>query len=287
MDASFLDRKSRQFGRRDKVFRSAIAHLRIHQERPKENATMKIVVIGGTGLIGSKVASNLRQKGHEIVAAAPSTGVNTITGAGLAEALAGAQIVIDVANAPDFSDEAVLTFFKTSGRNLMGAGKTAGVRHHIALSVVGADRLPDSGYLRAKVAQEELIKASGIPYTIVRATQFFEFVGSIADGATDGQTVRLSPAYLQPVASDDVAALVANVATTAPANGVIELAGPERIGLDDLVRRYFAAKHDPRKVVTDIHARYFGTELNDKSLTPSGDKPHIGATSFETWLAQA
>jgi uncharacterized protein YbjT (DUF2867 family) len=248
---------------------------------------MKIVVIGGTGLIGSKVASNLRQKGHEIVAAAPSTGVNTITGGGLTEALAGAQIVIDVANAPDFSDEAVLSFFKTSGRNLMGAGKAAGVRHHIALSVVGADRLPDSGYLRAKLAQEELIKASGIPYTIVRATQFFEFLGAIAQSSTDGQTVRLSPAYLQPVASDDVAALVASVATTAPANGVIELAGPERIGLDDLVRRYFAAKHDPRKVVTDIHARYFGAELNDKSLTPSGDKPHIGATSFEMWLAQA
>jgi uncharacterized protein YbjT (DUF2867 family) len=248
---------------------------------------MKIVVIGGTGLIGSKVASNLRQKGHDIVAAAPSTGVNTITGAGLAEALAGAQVVIDVANAPDFSDEAVLSFFKTSGRNLMRAGKAAGVRHHIALSVVGADRLPDSGYLRAKLAQEELIKASRIPYTIVRATQFFEFLGAIAQSSTDGQTVRLSPAYLQPVASDDVAALVASVATTAPANGVIELAGPERIGLDDLVRRYFAAKHDPRKVVTDIHARYFGAELNDKSLTPSGDKPHIGATSFEMWLAQA
>jgi uncharacterized protein YbjT (DUF2867 family) len=287
VNTHFLDRNSRQFGRRDKVFPCAIDHRRIHQERPKENATMKIVVIGGTGLIGSKVTSTLRQKGHEIVAAAPSTGVNTITGDVLSEALAGAQIVIDVANAPDFSDEAVLTFFKTSGRNLMGAGKTAGVRHHIALSVVGADRLPDSGYLRAKVAQEELIKASGIPYTIVRATQFFEFVGGIADGATDGQTVRLSPAYLQPIASDDVAALVAKVATTAPANGVIELAGPERIGLDDLVRRYFAAKHDPRKVVTDIHARYFGAELTDKSLTPSGDKPHIGATSFETWLAQA
>ena len=248
---------------------------------------MKIVVIGGTGLIGSKVASNLRQKGHEIVAAAPSTGVNTITGAGLAEALAGAQIVIDVANAPDFSDEAVMTFFNTSGRNLMTAEKSAGVRHHIALSVVGADRLPDSGYLRAKLAQEELIKASGTPYTIVRATQFFEFLSAIAQSSGDGQTVRLSPAYLQPVASDDVAAFVAKAATMAPANGIFELAGPERIGLDDLVRRYFAAKHDTRKVLTDIHARYFGAELNDKSLTPSGDKPHIGATSFETWLAQA
>jgi uncharacterized protein YbjT (DUF2867 family) len=247
---------------------------------------MKIVVIGGTGLIGSKVVSNLRQKGHEVMAAAPGTGVNTITGEGLAEAVAGAQIVIDVANAPDFADDAVMAFFKTSGRNLMGAEKAAGVRHHIALSVVGSDRLPDSGYLRAKVAQEELIKASGIPYTIVRATQFFEFLGGIAQSATNGQTVRLSPAYLQPVASDDVAALVARVATMAPANGMIELAGPERVGLDDLVRRYFAAKRDSRKVVTDIHARYFGAELNDKSLTPS-DNPHIGSTSFEAWLARA
>jgi uncharacterized protein YbjT (DUF2867 family) len=247
---------------------------------------MKIVVIGGTGLIGSNVTSILRQKGHEITAASPSTGVNTITGKGLDAALAGAQVVIDVANAPDFSDEAVMTFFRTSGRNLMAAAKSTDVRHHIALSVVGADRLPDSGYLRAKLAQEDLIKASGIPYTIVRATQFFEFLGAIAQSSTDGQTVRLSPAYLQPVASDDVAAFVAEVVTMAPANGIIELAGPERIGLDDLVRRYFEAKHDPRKVVTDIHARYFGTELNDKSLTP-GDRPQIGSTSFEAWLARA
>ena len=212
---------------------------------------MKIVVIGGTGLIGSKVVSNLRQKGHEVIAAAPNTGVNTITGEGLS-----------------------------------AAEKVAGVRHHIALSVVGTDRLPESGYLRAKAAQEELIKASGIPYTIIRSTQFFEFLGGIAQSASDGQRVRLSPAHLQPVASDDVAALVTKVATLAPANGVIELAGPERIGLDDLVRRYLAAKHDTREVVTDIHARYFGAELNDKSLTP-GDNPHIGPTSFETWLAQA
>jgi uncharacterized protein YbjT (DUF2867 family) len=247
---------------------------------------MKIVVIGGTGLIGSNVTSILRQKGHEIIAASPSTGVDTITGKGLAGALAGAQVVIDVANAPDFSDEAVMTFFRTSGRNLMAAAKSAGVRHHIALSVVGADRLPDSGYLRAKLAQEDLIKASGIPYTIVRATQFFEFLGAIAQSSTDGQTVRLSPAYLQPIASGDVAGLVAEVATMTPANGIIELAGPERIGLDDLVRRYFEATHDPRKVVTDIHARYFGAELNDRSLTP-GDKPQIGSTSFEAWLARA
>jgi uncharacterized protein YbjT (DUF2867 family) len=247
---------------------------------------MKIVVIGGTGLVGSKVVSNLRQKGHEVIAAAPNTGVNTITGEGLREALAGAQIVIDVANSPSFADEAVLNFFQTAGRNLAAAERIAGVRHHIALSVVGTDRLPESGYLRAKFAQEELIRASGIPYTIIRSTQFFEFLGGIAQSATDDQSVRLSPAHLQPIASDDVAALVTKVATMAPANVVIELAGPERIGLDDLVRRYLAAKHDTREVVTDIHARYFGTELNDKSLTP-GDNPHIGPTSFETWLAQA
>jgi uncharacterized protein YbjT (DUF2867 family) len=247
---------------------------------------MKIVVIGGTGLIGTKVVANLRQKGHEVIVASPNTGVNTITGEGLAEAVAEAQIVVDLANSPDFADDAVMAFFKTSGRNLAAAEKTAGVRHHIALSVVGSDRNPDSGYLRAKVAQEEAIRASGIPYTIIRSTQFFEFLGGIAQAATDGQTVRLSPAHLQPVASNDVAALVAKVATMAPANGVIELAGPERMGLDDLVRRYLEAKHDPRKVVTDVHARYFGAELNDRSLTP-GDNPHIGSTSFEAWLAQA
>jgi uncharacterized protein YbjT (DUF2867 family) len=247
---------------------------------------MKIVVIGGTGLIGSKVVSKLRQKGHEVTAAAPNTGVNTITGEGVAEALAGAEVVVDLANAPDFSDDPVMAFFTTSERNLVAAGKAAGVRHHVALSVVGSDRSPDSGYLRAKVAQEGLIKASGLPFTIIRSTQFFEFLGGIAQSATDGQTIRLSPAHVQPVASDDVAALVAKVATMAPANGIIELAGPERISLDDLVRRYLVAKHDARKVVTDVHARYFGTELNDKSLTP-GDNPHIGATSFETWLGRA
>jgi len=280
-----LDKNPRQFGRRDKVFPHVIDHPPSINP-PDGGATMKIVVIGGTGLIGSKVVSNLRQKGHEVVAASPNTGVNTITGEGLSEAVAGAQVVIDLANSPNFADDAVMAFFKTSGRNLMAAEKAVGVRHHIALSVVGSDRLPDSGYLRAKVAQEELIKGSGIPYTIIRSTQFFEFLGGIAQSAADGQTVRLSPAHLQPVASDDVAALVTKVATLAPANGVIELAGPERIGLDDLVRRYLTAKHDTRKVVTDVHARYFGTELNDKSLTP-GDHPHIGSTSFETWLARA
>jgi uncharacterized protein YbjT (DUF2867 family) len=248
---------------------------------------MKIVVIGGSGRVGSNVVRRLAEQGHDAVPASPATGVDTITGAGLADAMEGTDVVVDVSNAPVWDDDAVREFFTTSTRNLLTAERDAGVGHHLAVSIVGADRLPDSGYLRAKLAQEELIKASGMPYTIVRATQFFEFLGAIAQSSTDGQTVRLSPAYLQPVASDDVAALVASVATTAPANGVIELAGPERIGLDDLVRRYFAAKHDPRKVVTDIHARYFGTELNDKSLTPSGDKPHIGATSFEMWLAQA
>lgn len=247
---------------------------------------MKIVVIGGTGLIGTKVVSNLRAKGHEVIAASPNKGVNTITGEGLNDAVSGAQVVIDLANSPDFADDAVMAFFTTAGRNIAAAEMSAGVRHHIALSVVGSDRLPESGYLRAKVAQEELIKASGIPYTIIRSTQFFEFLGAIAQSATDGETVRLSPAHLQPIASDDVAALVTNVATASPANSVIELAGPERIGLDDLVRRYLAAKGDTRKVVTDVHARYFGTELNDKSLTP-GDKPHIGSTNFQTWLGRA
>lgn len=247
---------------------------------------MKIVVIGGTGLIGSKVVSNLRKKGHELVAAAPETGVNTLTGEGLAGALAGAQVVIDLSNSPSFAEDAVMAFFKTSGRNLLAAETATGVRHHIALSVVGSDRLPQSGYLRAKVAQEDLVRSSGISYTIIRSTQFFEFLGGIADSATDGEAVRLSPAHLQPVASDDVAALVTEVATTEPVNGVIELAGPERIGLDDLVRRYLAAKRDARKVVTDVHARYFGTELNDRSLTP-GENPRIGTTTFEDWLGRS
>jgi uncharacterized protein YbjT (DUF2867 family) len=247
---------------------------------------MKIVVIGGTGLIGSKVVSNLRQKGHQAVAAAPNTGVNTLTGEGLAEALAGAQVVVDLANSPDFADEAVMAFFKTAGHNLLAAEAAAGVRHHVALSVVGTDRLPESGYLRAKLAQEDLIRASGIPHTIVRATQFFEFIGAIAQSATEGETVRLSPAHLQPVAADDVAAVVTKVALSAPINGITELAGPERISLDELVRRYFRAKQDPRKVIPDIHARYFGTELNDKSLTP-GDNSQIGAISFDTWLSRS
>jgi uncharacterized protein YbjT (DUF2867 family) len=244
---------------------------------------MKIVVIGGTGLIGTKVVQKLRHLGHEVVAASPSSGVNTITGEGLSEALAGAQVVVDVANSPSWEDKAVLDFFETSGRNLLAAEAAAGVGHHIALSVVGTERLLASGYFRAKMAQEDLIKASKIPYTIVRATQFFEFVNGMAQSATDGQTVRLPPALMQPIVSDDVAAALADTAINAPVNGMIELAGPELIRQDELVRRFLSAKQDARQVVTDVHARYFGIELNDQSLTP-GDHPRIGPTRFEDWL---
>jgi uncharacterized protein YbjT (DUF2867 family) len=229
---------------------------------------------------------NLRQHGHEVVAASPSSGVNTLTGEGLAKALAGAQVVVDVANSPSFEDAAVLKFFETSGRNLIAAEAAAGVGHHVALSVVGTERLLASGYFRAKMAQENLIKASPVPYTIVRATQFFEFVGSIAQSATEGQTIRLSPALLQPIVSDDVAAALADVAVEAPLNGTIELAGPEPIRLDELVRRFLSAHRDARKVTTDTHALYFGTELNDQSLTP-GDNPRIGPTRFEDWLSRS
>jgi uncharacterized protein YbjT (DUF2867 family) len=244
---------------------------------------MKIVVVGGTGLIGTKLVSRLRQKGHKVVAASPNSGVNTITGEGLDEALAGAQVVVDVANSPSFEDRAVLEFFEKSGRNLLAAEAVAGVRHHVALSVVGSDRLADSGYLRAKMAQERLIKASKIPYTIVRSTQFFEFVPSITQSATSGQTVRLSPALLQPIGSEDVADTVADAALGAPVNGTIEIAGPERIPLDELARRFLRATKDARQVVADPHARYFGAELNDRSLTP-GDSPHLGSIRFDDWL---
>jgi uncharacterized protein YbjT (DUF2867 family) len=247
---------------------------------------MKIVVIGGSGLIGSKLVNNLRQHGHEVVAASPSSGVNTLTGEGLAGALAGARVVVDVANSPSFEDQAVLEFFETSGRNLLAVEAAAGVGHHVALSVVGADRLPDSGYLRAKVAQEKLIKASKIPYTIVRATQFFEFVGGIAQSATEGQSVRLPSALMQPIVSDDVAAALVDVAVGEPRNGTVELAGPEPIRMDDLVRRFLTATRDARTVTTDAHARYFGTELNDRSLTP-GANPRIGPTRFGDWLARS
>ena len=241
---------------------------------------MKIVVIGGTGLIGSKLVKKLREGSHEVLSASPDSGVNTITGEGLAEGLAGAQVVVDVANSPSFEDSAVLKFFETSGRNLLAAEKAAGVGHHVALSVVGSDRLPNSGYLRAKVAQENLIKASSVPYTIVRSTQFFEFARGIAGSGTDA--VRLSTALLQPIMSDVVAAL-ADAVLGAPVNGTIEIAGPEKIPLDDFVRRYLRAAKDPREVIVDTHARYFGTELENQSLTP-GDNPRLGATRLEAWL---
>lgn len=245
---------------------------------------MKIVVIGGSGLIGTKLVSRLREQGHEVVAASPSSGVNTITGEGLAEGLTGAQVVVDVTNAPSWEDNAVLEFFKTSTRNVLAAETAAGVRHHVALSVVGTDRLLESGYFRAKMAQEDLIKSSKVPYTIVRATQFFEFTGAIAQSGTVGQTVHLSSALFQPIASDDVAAAMADVAVGAPVNGTIEIAGPERVGLDKLVGRFLTATQDPREVVTDAHARYFGLKLNDQSLT-AGNNARIGPTRFEDWLS--
>jgi uncharacterized protein YbjT (DUF2867 family) len=247
---------------------------------------MKIVVIGGSGLIGTKVVSRLRQKGHEVVAASPNSGVNTVTGEGLAEALAGARVVVDLANSPSFEDKAALEFFETSGRNLLAAEAAAGVTHHVALSVVGTDRLLEMGYFRAKMAQEDLIKASGIPYTIVRSTQFFEFTGAIAQAGTVGQTAHLSPVLFQPIASDDVADAVADVTLGAPVNGTIEIAGPDRVPIDELVGRFLSATHDPRTVVADAHARYFGIEVNDQSLIP-GDNPRIGATRFEDWLSQS
>ena len=244
---------------------------------------MKIVVIGGSGLIGTKVVRNLRALGHEVIAASPSSGINILTGEGLAESLKDSQVVVDVANSPSFEDKPAMEFFETAGRNIFAAEAAAGVRHHIALSVVGTDRLLASGYFRAKLAQENLIKASGIPYTIIRATQFFEFVGGIAQSATEGQTVRLSPALFQPIVSDDVAAALTEVALAEPLNGTAELAGPERLPLDEFVRRFLSASRDTRKVVTDVNALYFGVELNDQSLTP-GDNPRIGPTRFEDWL---
>jgi len=246
---------------------------------------MKIVVIGGSGLIGTKVVKNLRDKGHEVVAASPSKGINSVTGEGLAEALAGAQVVVDVANAPSWEDRAVLEFFETSGRNLLAAEAAAGVGHHVALSVVGTDRLLASGYFRAKMAQENLIKASPIPYTIVRATQFFEFVGGIAQSATEGQTVRLPPVLMQPIVSDDVAAVVAEAALAEPLNGTAELAGPEPIRQDELVRQFLTATGDARTVITDPKALYYGVAVNDQSLMP-GENPRLGRTRFADWLSR-
>jgi uncharacterized protein YbjT (DUF2867 family) len=243
----------------------------------------KIVVIGGTGLIGSKLVKDLQQRGHDAVAASPSTGVNTITGEGLAGALKGAQVVVDVSNAPSWEDKAVLEFFETSNRNLLAAEATAGVKHHVALSVVGTDRLLASGYFRAKMAQEKLIKASQIPYTIVRATQFFEFAGGIAQNATEGTTVRVPPVLMQPIVSNDVAAILADIALGEPMNGTLEIAGPDEIRQDELVREFLSATGDSRKVVVDAHARYYGLEVNDQSLVP-GPNPRLGPTHFAEWL---
>jgi len=244
---------------------------------------MKIVVVGGTGLIGTKVVKNLRDGGHEVVAASPSKGINSVTGEGLAAAFTGAQVVVDVTNAPSWEDKAVLEFFETSSRNLLAAEAAADVGHHLALSVAGTDRLLASGYFRAKMAQENLIKASPIPYTIVRATQFFEFVRSIAESATEGQTVRLPPVLMQPIASDDVAADMTDAALAEPLNGTVDLAGPELIREDDLVRQFLNAIGDTRAVITDPSALYFGIPVNDRSLTP-GDNPRLGLTRFADWL---
>ena len=235
---------------------------------------MKIVVIGGSGLIGKKLVNRLRANGHQVVAASPASGVNTFTGEGVAQALAGAQVVVDVANSPSFEDKAALEFFKMSGRNLLAAEAAAGVGHHLALSVVGADRLPESGYMRAKLAQEDLIKASGIPHTILHSTQFFEFVGGIINSGGEGDVIHLSPALVQPIASDDVAAALADLAVGPPANGTVEVAGPEQFPLDKLARKALAASGDRRQVIADVHARYFGAELNDRSLTP-GDHSRL------------
>lgn len=247
---------------------------------------MKIVVIGGTGLIGSQLVEYLRQRGHQAIAAAPSTGVNTITREGLAQALDGTAVVVDVTNAPVWEDQAVLAFFETSTRNLLAAEAAAGVGHHVALSIVGSERLPDNGYFRAKVAQEALIKKSPIPYTILRATQFFEFVGGITQSATVGDEIRLSPALIQPIAARDVALALADVALAPAANGTVEVAGPEAMPIDELGRRFLRGTKARGKVVADVHARYFGGVLSDRTLTP-GPGARIGAIHFEDWLARS
>jgi len=248
--------------------------------------TMKVVVIGGSGLIGSKLVAKLREHGHEVVAASPDSGVNTLTGEGLAGAVEGADVVVDVSNSPSFEDAAVLEFFQTSTGNLLAAEAAAGVRHHVALSVVGTERLTESGYFRAKIAQENLIKGSGIPYSIVHATQFFEFVARIADDATDGKSVRLAPVLIQPMAADDVAAAVGEVSVGSPANGIVEVAGPEQFRLDELIGRALRDRHDSREVVADPEARYFGARLRERTLVP-GDGARLASTTFEEWLGQA
>ncbi|MFD9281817.1 SDR family oxidoreductase [Streptomyces mirabilis] len=246
---------------------------------------MKVVVIGGTGLIGSQLVGKLNENGHDAVAASPNTGVNTLTGEGLAQVLEGASVVVDVSNSPSFEDEAVMDFFRTSTANLLKAETDAGVQHHVALSVVGTERLQDSGYFRAKQVQEELIKASGTPYSIVHATQFFEFMKGIADSATDGDTVRLAPGKIQPIYSGDVAAAVGRTAVGTPVNGVVEVAGPDAFQLDEFIRTGLAATNDPRAVVTDAHATYWGVQLEETTLLP-GPGAHIAETRFTDWLAQ-
>ena len=247
---------------------------------------MKIVVIGGTGLIGTKLVNKLREKGHEAIAAAPNTGVNTLTGEGLAEVLKGASVVVDVSNSPSWDDAAVLNFFETSTRNLLTYEAAAGVGHHVALSVVGTDQLAESGYFRAKIAQEKLIKGSSLPYSIVHATQFFEFLKGLADISSDGNKVRLPHVLFKPMAADDVASGVAAVALDKPINGTVEIGGPEEFRLDDLVRRRLAALKDPREVVADPKALYSGARLSERTLVP-GNKARLGKTSFETWLNQS
>ena len=247
---------------------------------------MKILIIGGSGLIGSKVVANLRQLGYEVLVGSPSTGINTMTGEGLADAVKGAQVVIDLSNSPSFEDQAVLDFFETSGRNLLAAEAAAGVRHHIALSVVGTERMLESGYFRAKMAQENLIKASRVPYTIVRSTQFFEFLAGIAQYGTVGNEIRLSPAHVQPISSDDIAAIISDTALAQPINGTFDAAGPEKVGLAELMKRYLSALGDQRIVVTDANAAYYGTQINDQSLTPIGDA-RVATTGFSAWLSKS
>lgn len=244
---------------------------------------MKIVIIGGTGLVGSKLAGKLLEMGHEVIKASPNTGVNTITGEGLTEALKDADTVVDVANSPSFEDKAVLEFFETSGRNLLAAETYAQVKHHIALSIVGCDRLPDSGYLRAKVAQEKLIKMSGVPYTILRSTQFFEFAKAIAQSATIGGEVHLPNAFIQPIATDDLIPVLAKMATAAPINATVEIGGPEKLRFDEWIRRFLALTNDSRGVIVDRHARYFGTELKDQELA-AGQDAHIGKIRYDEWF---
>jgi uncharacterized protein YbjT (DUF2867 family) len=247
---------------------------------------MKIVVIGGSGLIGKKLVNMLRQQGHDVLAASPSSGVDTLTGAGLAEALKGAHVVVDTSNSPSFEDAAVLKFFETSARNIAAAEVTAGVQHHVALSVVGADRMGSSGYMRAKVAQEAIIKASGVPYTILRATQFYEFLATIADFSQKDGAIRLPQALMQPLAADDVVAALAKVVTGKPVNDIIEIAGPKKILMAEIVQKALTAKHDPRKVVSDPNAGYFGYQIDDSSLTPGDPTAQIGPTRFEDWLSK-